>query len=179
MNIYCTNKLEKLIGKKLMAEEPEPVGPLGNWNANLFSLNGRKCLMVINDVTYYPIILLDILKKDIVNFHQCFHTRLMHQLYFDKITVPESCRPKLEAACEPRFLKTNNNRKALGTINSLTYELEANFYEGFGGILDPIIEPELNNKLTSTLVGALKPKQFDYGVPLKEMDKFIQNTCKD
>lgn len=177
MNIYCTNKLEKLIGKKLMATEPEPVGLLGNWNANLFPLSGRKCLILVNDVTYYPIIFLDVLKKDILNFHELIYERLIMQLAFDDISTSEACREKLKAACEPHFLKTNNNRKVLGTINSFIYELEAHFYEGYGGIMDPILVPELNSRLSSTLVGAIKPKQFDYGVPKKEMKAFMQKIC--
>ncbi|MFA0964466.1 hypothetical protein AB9P05_21850 [Roseivirga sp. BDSF3-8] len=177
MNIYCTNKLEKLIGKKLMAEEPEPEGLLGNWNANLFPLKGRKCIILVNDVTYYPIILLDVLKKDLLNFHELFYERLIMQLSFDGIAVSEECKLKLKSASEPHFLKTNNNRKVLGTITNFIYELEAHFYRRYGGIMDPVLVPELNNRLTRTLVGAIKPKQFDYGVPKEEMEVLLQNIC--
>lgn len=158
MNIYCTNKLEKLIGKKLMAAEPGPEELLGNWNANLFPLSARKCLILVHEVTYYPIILLDVLKKDLLNFHELFYERLIMQLSFDGITVSEECKLKLKTASEPHFLKTNNNRKVLGTITNFIYELEAHFYERYGGIMDPIPAPELNYRLSTSFVGAIEPR---------------------
>jgi hypothetical protein len=61
VNIFCTNKLEKIIGKKLMDYEPlEHL--LGNRNANIFSFQGRKCLILMNDETYYSILFLHIIK---------------------------------------------------------------------------------------------------------------------
>jgi hypothetical protein len=41
-NIFCTKKLEKLVGKNLISTEPLTGELLGNWNANIFTMNKRK-----------------------------------------------------------------------------------------------------------------------------------------
>ena len=35
-NIYCTKKLERFLGKNLIAQSEKTAGQLGNWNGNPF-----------------------------------------------------------------------------------------------------------------------------------------------
>jgi hypothetical protein len=176
-NIFCNKKLEKLVGKNLIASELHSNELLGNWNANLFTMNRRKCLIVMNDVSYYCLIFLDILKKDILNFHELFYQRLIEQLDYDGVNFPVECSSKLLNACEPNFLRTNNNRKVLGTINEFIYELEYHFHMDYYRNFDQTNVSELNHRLTDNLIGALKPKKFDYGRPIEEMQKLLEKVC--
>jgi hypothetical protein len=176
-NIFCTKKLEKLVGKNLI--EPEPVSDefLSNWNANIFTMNGRKCLIVMNDVTYYSLIFLDILKKDIINFRDLFYQRLIDQLDYDQVKFPIECSSKLLNSCQPHFLQTNNNRKVLGTMIEFVYNLEHLFHLDYQGDFNNVDICELNHRLTSDLVGALRPKQSDFGRPIEEMHDLLKKIC--
>jgi hypothetical protein len=176
-NIFCTKKLENLVGKNLISSELHSNELLGNWNANLFTLNRRKCLILMNDVSYYSLIFLDILKKDILNFHELFYQRLIEQLNFDKVRFPVEYSSKLFDACEANFLQTNNNRKVLGTINQFIYEIEYHFQMDYYGNLSQTNIPELNHRLTNNLVGALRPKQFEFGRPTEEMQTLLHKAC--
>jgi hypothetical protein len=176
-NIFCTKKLEKLVGKKLIASQPVSDELLGNWNANLFPMNGRKCLIVMNDVTFYCLIFLDILKKDILNFHELFYQRLIEQLDYDQVNFSVEFAPKLMTSCEPNFLRTNNNRKVLGTMNEFVYELEYHFQMDYYGNFAQTNIVELNHRLTDNLVGALKQGQSNFGRPIEEMKELLEKAC--
>ncbi len=176
-NIFCTRKLEKLLGKGLIAPEPTTNELLGNWNANLFPLAGRKCLIAMNDLSYYCLIFLDILKKDLLNLHELFYQRLIEQLHYDQINFSVACSAQLLNYSEPKFLRTNNNRKVLGTMNDFVYQIEYLFHMDYYGKFEATNVPELNHQLTNNLVGALKPKQYDFGVPIEEMQKLLEKAC--
>lgn len=134
-------------------------------------------MIAMNDVSYYSLIFLDILKKDILNFHELFYQRLVEQLDYDGINFPVACSPSLLNACESNFLRTNNNRKVLGTINEFIYELEYHFHMDYFGNFSQTNVPELNHRLTDNLVGALKPKKSDFGRPIEEMQKLLEMVC--
>jgi hypothetical protein len=142
---------------------------LGNWNANIFTLKGRKCLIVMNDETYYSLLFLDILKADFLNFGQLFSKRLIEQIDYDDIKVPIEITPTLSTELQPRFLPTNNNRKVLGTMKEFVLDIEYYFHNQYYDELANTHLPELNHRLTNNLVGALKEKKSDFGKPIEEM----------
>ena len=129
------------------------------------------------DETYYSLLFLDILKRDILNLHELLFERLIEQLDYDQVYFPVECTPKLMDELKPRFLRTNNNRKVLGTMNEFVYETEFHIYDSYEGQLQLVNLPELNGKLTNNLVGALKPKKFDYGRPIEEMRTKLNEVC--
>ena len=175
-NIYCTKKLEKLIGKKLIKQEAQN-SRLGNWNANIFHLQRRKCLILMNDTTYYSLLFLDIRKADLLQFSELFYQRLIEQFDFDKIDFPIECSSKLINETSAQFLPTNNNRKVLGTMKQFVLDLDYYFYYDYNGQISKINTCELNHRLTNNLVGALKPKQSDFGRPIEEMKKKLGEIC--
>ncbi|NMM48120.1 DUF6933 domain-containing protein [Marinigracilibium pacificum] len=174
-NIYCTIKLEKLIGKGLISTEEISPSPIGNWNANLFSLNGRKCMILMNDISYYSLIFLDILKKDLINFQELFYHRLVDQFNYDNLNFSTDLSPTLLNTCKPNFIRTNNNRKVLGTMNEFIHDIKYLFHNEYNSNLKNIDINELNHNLTNNLVGALKPKQGDFGKPIEIMNILLQN----
>jgi len=176
-NIYCTKKLEKALGKSLMGEE-EVENEFGNWNANLFYLFGKKCLILTNDISFYTLFFANILKSDLKNFKDLFIFRLLEQMDYDGITMEKACRSRLIESANPVFLPTNNNRKVLGTMNQFVRELP--FF------LNLIVEypdgswelREFNNRFNATLVGAIKERKSDFGQPLEEMHALLAKVCK-
>ena len=174
-NIYCTNKLEKLIGKKIITTEKNSTSPLGNWNANLFSLNRRKCLILMSDITYYSVIFLDILKKDFANFQELFYIRLVDQLNYDELNFPINLAPTILESCQPNFLRTNNNRKVLGTINEFIHEIKYFFCTDYNSNIQLVDINQLNHRLNNNLVGALKSGKNNFGNPIEEMKTLLKN----
>ena len=172
-NIYCTKKLEKILGKKLIEEEGEP-SPLGNWNPNVFYVSGKKCLLMMNDKSYYSIVLINIQKKDFLNFHNLFIERFLQQLDNDNIEFPYAATPKIMNNLAPHFLKTNNNRKVLGTMKEALQMAEYIINNAFHGNVNFIDLDVLNTKLNNTLIGALGLKKHDYGSPNVEKEKGLK-----
>lgn len=176
-NIFCTKKLERLVGKAYI--QPEPKNDiLGSWNANIFPVQGRKCLILMNDQTYYSLLFLDILKKDLLKFHLIFVERLIEQLSFDRVDFPVDCTPLIMDDLTPRFLSTNNNRKVLGTMNEFIYEAEYHINYSYDGKLEHVNLPQLNHVLNSNLVGALMPKKHEYGRPIEVMRNKLAEVCR-
>jgi len=165
-----------LIGKKLIKQEVH-ISKLGNWNANIFYLQRRKCLILMNDITYYSLLFLDIQKADLLKFSELFYQRLIEQFDFDKIDFPLECSAKLINETSAQFLTTNNNRKVLGTMKQFVLDLDYYFYYDYNGQISNINVKELNHRLTNNLVGALKPKKSDFGRPIEEMKKKLEEIC--
>lgn len=157
-----------------MEKEPSP-STFGNWNAHLFPLQGRKCLIVMNDVSYYAIVFLDILKKDILNFDDLFCRRFIEQLSYDHIDFPLTSTTKVFDDLAPHFLPTNNNRKVLGTINDYIHTVRAHLELNYHNQIKLIDLPVMNHNLNNSLVGALGPKS-GYGRPSEEMKKLIEEV---
>jgi len=176
-NIYCTKKLEKLVGKSLISPESEVSSELGNWNGNIFPIQGRKCLILMNDVTYYSLIFPDILKKDILHLHDLIIQRLIEQFNHDHVHFPIECTPKLIDVMKPRFLRTNNNRKVLGTMTEIVYVTGLFMHQRYRDQLKFIDLLELNGLLNKQFVGALRAGKHNYGVPVDVMRNKINTFC--
>ncbi|WP_435380192.1 DUF6933 domain-containing protein [Echinicola jeungdonensis] len=179
-NIYCTKKLEKLIGKKNMAANPSE-NLLGNWNANIFTFKQRKCLILVNEETYYSVLFLDVLKADILNFHHLFYERLIEQLTYDHIHFPHEYSPKILNDLQPIFLPTNNNRRILGVMNQFISDTVFHIDYFFEGKLADVDVSFINNKLTTDLVKALMVKgegdTWTNGQPITAMKTKISECC--
>ncbi len=173
--IFCTKKLEKLIGKEHIGEVASENTPLGNWNAHVFPIQGRKCLILVNDQTYYPLLFIDILKKDMLNFHDLFFERFVKQIQFDGINFEPAFIFKMKAALNPTFHRTNNNRKVLGTINEFIFATEI-YIQGNYDELSELNPSELNHLLTRTPIGALMAQKNKFGYSIEEMQRKIREA---
>jgi hypothetical protein len=68
MLIRCTKKL--LTELKITPTEVEEVNPLFSWHANVLLLNRRKVVVLVNDLTQYPIVLYGLKAKDFKNISE-------------------------------------------------------------------------------------------------------------
>ncbi|WP_042498799.1 DUF6933 domain-containing protein [Algibacter lectus] len=65
--IYCTQKFETVVGKSRIVKSDKS-SPLGNWNANVFTVSRKNCVILMNDVSYYSVLLIDFKKKGFIEF---------------------------------------------------------------------------------------------------------------
>ncbi len=116
--IYCTKKLEGFIGN-VEQDLPSDIihRSLMDWNAHLFFVERKKCIVFVNNLTAYSVFIIDILKKDLKNIDVLFYSRLIEQLKHDKIIGKDGSYESLFPLEEMKFIKTNNDRKIIGRIN--------------------------------------------------------------
>jgi len=118
LNIYCTKKLQNFIGNVETELPTDTVQrSLWDWNAHLFFVDRKKCLVFVNNLTAYSIFITDILKKDLQNIDQLFRYRLNEQLQHDKVISKHESLELIFQFTGLKFYKTNNDRKTIGRIN--------------------------------------------------------------
>lgn len=173
--IFCSHKLQALIGRtSSVPTENLPPSSLGDWNGHLFTIERRKCLVFVNNKTYYSVFLADILKKDLLNFQDLFSTSLIQQLLHDEVIDLQKVSFVKEALGQLRLAKTNNNKKAIGTMNELIYQFKVSCEWHYGGF-SHINLRELNSRMNDVLVGAGRNEGRSYGRPVEDMKALINN----
>ena len=169
--IYCSKKLNDFLGKEMLSASNNSVGnELGGWNGHLFNYQRKKYLILINTKTYYALLFPPIKKADLRNFENLFLQKLLHQLVYDQIISVSETLVLLQKLLPVSFSKTNNDKKAIGTLNDFIYRFKVEL--DYFGWSDQDIH-NINNKLNDTLVGASRPKQGDYGCPMEDMKQLI------
>jgi len=163
---YCTKKLEKFIGKPLIAD-PQLDVSLEGWNANYFNVNRKKYIMAMHDQTCYVVLVPNILKRDLKSFSSLFANRLRDQLVFDGIPISETLNQALLDDREIQFMPTNNNRRILGTMTQFVKDLD--WFD-----FDETVICEVNHRLTNNWVSALGDKRYDFDRPIDMMRKYLE-----
>jgi Domain of unknown function (DUF6933) len=170
--IYCTNKLQNFFGTVEQVLPSEQFSSeFGDWNGHLFWIEKRKCLIFMNNKTYYSIFFLDILKKDLEDFPILFNKQLVEQLTNDNIINYEN-EAFVNALCEKlTFYKTNNDRRILGMMNDFIYHFKANFYGKYEHLseMDVIYETSIINNIPTGKPRELKKTWTNPIENLKEL----------
>ena len=172
-NIFCTKKLEKIIGKQNISEQ-EINGLLGNWNANVFYANRKKFIFLINDRTCYSVIIPNFTKRDLPNFKDIFYDRFLDQLRYDNVTIDCKLVDKLVES-SINFLKTNNNRKVIGTMTQFIKDIEYFLY--YQDEMQTL--QELNHRMTNNLVTIFGTKKYDMDRPRELMQELIKKATEE
>ena len=175
--IYCTQKFETVVGKSRIVKSDKS-SPLGNWNANVFMVNRKNCVILMNDVSYYSVILIDFKKIDLMNFHEVFAERFLKQLENDEISFPSKFTDKITKELQPVFLTTNNNRKVLGAIQDATLDMKRYITEDYSDNIDYIDVDELNSNINEKILSVLGKKKRGYGYPNDAMQELLNKFCK-
>jgi hypothetical protein len=171
--IYLSAKLQKLfppLAPPAGADLPGSV--LGDWNAHLFTVDRRKCVVLVNNKSYYAMFMAGILKKDLKNFPEIFLAHLLRQLAYDKILdAPQSALIQKHYG-QPMLLRTNNDKKALGTINDFIFQFRAHCG---GQPLDTIDLAAINHFINNAPAGAGRTDNRHYGWPAKDMKELLSH----
>lgn len=174
--IYCTKKFETVVGKSRIVKSDKS-SPLGNWNANVFMVSKKNCVIVMNDVSYYSVILIDFKKSDLLNFHEVFAERFFKQLENDEISFPSEFTDKIKKELQPVFLTTNNNRKVLGAIQDATLDMNRYITEDYSDNIDFIDVDELNSNVNEKILSVLGKKKRGYGYPNDATQELLNKFC--
>ena len=174
--IYCTKKFETVVGKSRIVKS-DKFSPLGNWNANVFMVSKKNCVIVMNDVSYYSVILIDFKKSDLLNFHEVFAERFFKQLENDEISFPSEFTDKIKKELQPVFLTTNNNRKVLGAIQDATLDMKRYITEDYSENIDYIDVDELNSNVNEKILSVLGKKKRGYGYPNDAIQDLLNKFC--
>ena len=67
MILHCTQKLLKELGNPPLQNPDEPTTGLGNWCANLLTIDRRKCILFTNEKTLYSFLVPKVKKEYLKN----------------------------------------------------------------------------------------------------------------
>lgn len=170
--IFCSNKLEKLIGSVGNDLTTDVDNKLGNWNGHLFIAERKKILLFTNDKTAYSFVMTNIKKADMKDFENLFRESLIKQLDHD-ISISERQEVMVRTCLSDiRLAKTNNNKKILGTMNDFIGLIKFEIYRHGG--LSNLTNISIGYGLNNHFVGArLERATEKYSVPKELMEGLL------
>ncbi len=171
--VYCSQKLATLLDlpKKPQANTSAAADP-HSWNAMLFYLNKRKCLLFAHKSTLYTFLALDIVKKDLTDFPKFFRQHFTDQLLADQLIYPQT-QSLLDSAYESiSLLQTDNERKVIGSMNDCIFRIR--LYGARKGDTLTLSPTFVGHQLNRTPMGAI-----DYDHPIEKMKEFLENLSVD
>lgn len=172
--IYCSNKLKDFVGQtNLTTVDFLTENKFGDWNGHLIIYERKKHLILINNKTYYSVIIPDLKKVDIADLDSFFIERLIDQLIYDSVIEKTDTLIIMQRLLPVRLAKTNNDKKAIGTLNEFIYQFKVQheFFDWHDKSITYI-----NGKLNDTIVGASRPGKRDYGRPIDDMKSLINTS---
>lgn len=170
IKIHTSKKLEKVLHKIILVDSKEESTGLEKWNATLFYVSRKKCLLIANAKTQYNVILTNFKTGHLKTIQEKFRNAFYLQLKYDKIEVDADFINAI--AGEVTFYKTDNNRKNTGFLSYRIQELEyykCN-YEDFESVPFNELTSILNN--CPTQIGSGR-KMTDYSYPVDEMRNLL------
>lgn len=176
MRIYCTKKLHEFIGD---VEETLPADHddirITDWNAHLFYVERKKCLVFVNILTYYCVFITDITKKDVKGLDQLLMKRMREQLIQDKFFSETEKALHLMTGAEVRFIKTNNNKKVIGRINDFVYTFKVHLAYKYENLSEMNVVYE-NGLFNSHITGQYGDKRRTFTSPVSNLKNKIKGS---
>lgn len=171
--IFCTTKLAGLFKTSDFSVPESDPSLLGDWNGHLFSIDRRKCLIFVNNKSFFCIFISDVVKKDLKDFSQFFLSRFIQQLNYEfKITNGDLARLENDFG-RVTLAKTNNDKKTLGVINDLVYVLKAHCQIKYGTLAKmPVV---YENGLMNEIPRFVNKGRSKIIYPKKAMLKLVQD----
>lgn len=172
--IHTTKKLEKFMSGLVQKDVIECTGKLGKWNANIFYLFRKKCLLVSNVKTQYNVLLWDIKKVDLRKVDSLFKDAFHRQLC--DVGVDIDIERINNFIGELVFLPTNNDKKTLGFQNQRIQELEywKYRYERFEDM--PLVN--ISRFLNETPITLHGSRYSNSTTSIEEMKKLLREHIK-
>jgi len=152
--IRCTQKL-----LKELKVEPEAVNPesLGSWHANLLLIDRRKCVLLTNDACLYSIFIPGLKKPEFTHFPEVLGQHLFKNLLQEELPQ-EQIEIVLNELQSISYTKTNN-RRVLGSMNDLTFQIK--YQISANGGLDNADIYEINKDINRTPMSAVEQYGID------------------
>lgn len=175
--VYCTKKLKGFIGEvdETLPDDFNDI-KLSDWNAHLFFVDKRKCIVFVNILTYYSVFIADIVKKDLKNIDEIFLKRLKEQLLHDRVIEDFNNAIPLTDGTKISFITTNNNKKAIGRINNFVEMFKVHCFVKYGHLNDMAIVYE-NGLINRTITGQYAEIKKTWTSPFENLlDKMKDST---
>jgi hypothetical protein len=167
--IHLSRKLQALVPSELIVAPFHSENPLGKWNATLFYVNHKKCLLLVNALTKYTVIIDRVSKADFMNFREIFIDHLYRQLSIDEIKIEKHNISKLVGHIH--FCETDNDQKTIGIQNYLLQSVED--WKYLYGHIDDWPFRKIN-----AYINTIPYKQLKYTYPKEKMSVLIEDICK-
>lgn len=163
--IYTSRKLESNVPEELIQRESSGKhNSLGKWNATIFFVSRKKCLLITNSISRYSVFIPGIRKADFKNLSELFANALAEQLKRDNILSKELDIKELigEVTLHP----TNNDKPIIGTQNYILENIDAlkNRYGPF---------ENWNFKYLIKRINGIPYKQLGWLYPRKKMEELL------
>ncbi|NOU84721.1 hypothetical protein GC102_02875 [Paenibacillus sp. LMG 31460] len=113
--IACTKKVFDLSNFPVSPIPEVGYRPLNSWHAHLFKVGRKNCVMIMNDLTRYQVVLYGVRKEHVKDFQHLFLKNLEIVLRADQFTDQE-VNLFLSNMDKLIFTKTHN-RSILGSLN--------------------------------------------------------------
>lgn len=167
-NIYTSRKLEKVIPSSLIKKEKNKSINLilGKWNANIFYVSHKKCLIVTNSLAKYTVLLDRLIVSDIPKLSEIFTKTLYDQLLVDDMKIDFSKLQKIVGQVD--IYPTDNDKKIIGIQNSLKYHI-VNWKHEFGHI------DNWSFRRQNGILNEIPYQQMEWLSPKEKMKEILQN----
>ncbi len=153
-NIFCSGKLSTLIGALPLAKEAtQPIDRMDSWNAHLFMLGGKKCIIFVNKATIFTCFKLGVAKRELADLGKFFQSCVSQQLKANELSALPLLANWATPSEDHQFFRTDNDRVMVGTINNF---VDLFRYSYDGRVLGPDVEVKYGCVANDYLVGALK-----------------------
>ncbi len=165
--IHCTAKLAKLLKVKPTVAPPDADG----WNANLFPIAGRKCIILTHKASFFSLIKFDVVKADLIDLPTFFHDLLQEQLHCQWPMHGPAIEAWLRTLTRAQLSTSDNDKRTIGVMNRFVDEFTFNL----GWFQTPLMEPHLrvaNWNINNGIVGGGKDRH-GYKNPEAEMASII------
>ena len=119
LQVRCTKKVQDALGLRQtdLSGIKEPDSILGNWYANLFTVDRRKTLIFMNERTLLSFIVYGMRKDNITDFKEYFHRGLRQLLMIENIGNEKI--EEILAQYETIEFTRADSRTVLGNLNDL------------------------------------------------------------
>jgi hypothetical protein len=153
MILHCTQKLLKELGNPPLQSPDEPNTGLGNWYANLLTIDRRKCILFANEKTLYSFLIPKVKKENLKNIVDDFLLNLNLNLQAEGFPI-EVIRRVMQEYTDIGFAKTAS-RQVLGSMNEIAFQHKYVIINHCGGI-ENIRILGVNKEINRTIMGGIQ-----------------------
>jgi len=126
MIIHCTKKLAAKL--PALSDKPdEETSPLGSWHANLYVIDRRNCVLFCHDATRYTLFLPGLRKPEFAELGRWFKELFIASLAY--MGMEDNQVRRAELALGPVQFDTRTDRSVLGSLNQMSFILDARVSE--------------------------------------------------
>ncbi|MGP4076215.1 DUF6933 domain-containing protein [Halobacillus sp. K22] len=164
--IGATKKLQSQLDKKIEStEEYKQISQIYQWQANIIKVNGRHCLILMNNKTALNLTLFGLESPQFENIDNVIKGS-MNQL-FQTLGIEETiAESMLEASKEIVYTKTSS-RQTLGLMNEIKSSIEQQTKNKEYKDIDAVTINQKNNRMTF--------KALDGQTPLHAFQRYFED----